>query len=132
MCQLLIVIGLPGSGKSTYCSYFRDRLVIDDFLNSMFNGDLIKYLKEGKKIIINDPRLCIKKIFIRTMAQLERLLDRKDICLLLMLVGLDQCILNIMRRQEKGDTRNVEKNLEYMNTEYDLNNYKGYSRRFVI
>jgi hypothetical protein len=132
MCQLLIVIGLPGSGKSTYCSYFKDRLIIDDFLNTMFNGDLIKYLKEGKKIIINDPRLCIKKTFLRTMTQLERLLDRKDICLFLMLVGIDQCRLNIMRRHEDGDIRNVEKNLEYMYTQYDLNNYNGYSKRFVI
>jgi predicted kinase len=61
--MLIMIVGLPCAGKTTYIQKFTDFLVYDDFITS-YNGDVILKLKEGNpNIIVADPRLCNIKTF---------------------------------------------------------------------
>lgn len=60
----VIIIGLPGSGKSTLMKqYASTHILYDDFLNTIYDYRMINALKNGKLVCISDPRLCNPKIF---------------------------------------------------------------------
>lgn len=106
--QIMIIIGLPGSGKSTFSIKQRelygknievtiytdtlDRLYCIDFLKSITNTD-------KKLLIIDDPRLCDKNAFIRLMNHFEKYVSQKNISVILFENNVNQCKINIENRE---------------------------------
>jgi hypothetical protein len=54
--NLVLVSGLPGSGKTTFAKKQADYVLIDDPREKPI-------LEEGKKYIITDPNFCKRKVF---------------------------------------------------------------------
>jgi len=124
--KLIIIIGLPGSGKTTY---YEEKLkaleyeFFDDFISSIVNGQMIKKIENGKtNVCITDPRLCNYETFKRVMKLIEVHINKTDIQLILFENDKDKCLLNASKRANK----NVNKTIEFNSKIYDLNNYNGY------
>lgn len=62
--KIFIVLGLPGSGKSTYLKKFNDCYIMDDILSDWLNQFKIRdNINSSKNIVVADPRLCSMKTF---------------------------------------------------------------------
>ena len=119
---MLIIIGLAGSGKTTY---FQENLsnkyeLFDDFISNFFNGEIIEKINE--EICLIDPRLCDFEIFKNIMTEIEKYIDRSKIKLILFENNPERCLVNSRMRQKK----NVEKMIEIYSKKYDLDNYRDY------
>jgi cytidylate kinase len=119
---MLIIIGLAGSGKTTY---FQQNLsnkyeLFDDFVSNFFDGEIIEKINE--EICLIDPRLCNFELFKEIMMEIEKYIDRSKIKLLLFENNPDGCLVNSRMRQKK----NVEKMIEIYSKKYDLDNYRDY------
>jgi hypothetical protein len=119
---MLIIIGLAGSGKTTY---FQQNLsnkyeLFDDFVSNFFDGEIIEKINE--EICLIDPRLCNFELFKEIMMEIEKYIDRSKIKLLLFENNPDGCLVNSRMRQKK----NVEKMIEIYSKNYDLDNYRDY------
>jgi predicted kinase len=119
---MLIIIGLAGSGKTTY---FQQNLsnkyeLFDDFVSNFFDGEVIEKINE--EICLIDPRLCNFELFKEIMMEIEKYIDRSKIKLLLFENNPEGCLANSRMRQKK----NVEKMIEIYSKKYDLDNYRDY------
>ena len=119
---MLIIIGLAGSGKTTY---FQQNLsnkyeLFDDFVSNFFDGEIIEKIND--EICLIDPRLCNFELFKEIMMEIEKYIDRSKIKLLLFENNPDGCLVNSRMRQKK----NVEKMIEIYSKKYDLDNYRDY------
>jgi GTPase SAR1 family protein len=125
--QIIIVIGLPGSGKSSFCRKFSNDgyLIFDDFISKFFDGSLIETIASGSNVCINDPRLCFFHIFSKYISILEQIVPKNNI--LLYLFGNDpiQCFANLTKR---NDLRKISFNtlLNY-SQHYDILNYNKWN-----
>jgi len=113
---IIIVIGLPGSGKTTYVNsiYNKNDEYTDDFISNVFKGVLINRIKEMNKnddIYINDPRLCNKSIFDRYIKIIEE--EKHKIKLILF-------------------KNNRNKSSKFLSNVYDINNYICLGYEFEI
>src|SRR5205085_12093856 len=97
--QVLIIIGLPGCGKTTYSQHLNDYIIFDDFINKFYDGFAIKAIQLGKSICLIDPRLCINNIFCKYIREIEKYIERENIKLVLFENNPDQCLRNIKSRK---------------------------------
>lgn len=116
--QLVIVIGLPGSGKTTYCKKFKEYLLFDDFVTNIFNYKAICELKAGEKVCLNDPRLCYYDIFEMYITKFEKCIAKENIQLIIYENNPEQCITNIKIR---GD--DMWKTVNQYSEKYSITNY---------
>ncbi len=124
--KLIIIIGLPASGKTTYYNNnLKDNFKFyDDFISNIFDGNLINDLRKKKDdICITDPRLCNYQTFIRIMKLINEIIDKKDIQLILFENDKNKCLINAMKREK----RNVNKSIEFNSLLYNLENYFDYN-----
>ncbi len=124
---MLIIIGLAGSGKTTY---FNKNLsntyeLYDDFISNFFNGEIIEKINE--EICLIDPRLCDFELFKKIMIEIEKYIDKSQIKLILFENNPEKCLINAQKRKGK----NVAKMIEIYSKKYDLNNYKEYNHEII-
>lgn len=145
--KIIIIIGLPGSGKTFLSkiiekrftsveehekrnmsleeridteSIYRERNVsrYDDFLFEYWNGELITDIKNNKKVVINDPRLCYFKTFKRYIMEFEKYINRNNILLILFKNKPEVCFYNVDKQ------KNITKKYMYqISSEYDIEKY---------
>ena len=125
---MIIIIGLPGSGKSHLIKTFQMKYY-DDFISNFFNGELINDLNDNIDICITDPRLCNKEIFIRYMNIIEEVIDKSQISLILYKNDKERCLNNIKNRNIKK----VEQTIERLSNIYNPNDeiYMKYKNEII-
>ena len=75
-----LVVGLPYSGKSTYCqNNYPEDDIYDDFLFCYCKRDFLINIGLGKHIIINDPRLCKDENLYIIIKFLKQILRKEQI-----------------------------------------------------
>jgi len=124
--KLLILIGLSGSGKTTYYNEYLSGQYkfYDDFISNIIDGKLINDLKKKEEdICIADPRLCNYQTFMRVMTIINEFVDRKDIQLILFENDKNKCLINAAKR----GNRNVNKSIEFNSMIYNFENYIDYT-----
>ena len=120
--DLLIIIGLPGSGKSRLAKNFeKDFLIFDDFIGTYQIDYLVNMLLNGNKICITDPRLCLPDIFDRYVNKFLQYIKKSRIYLILYKNDPEQCIKNI--KLNKFKKTGIRKTIIQYSEYYDLNNY---------
>lgn len=119
-----LVVGLPGSGKSTMFKNLTDRVVHDDFLDDFYNGRVISAIKRGQRVCLMDPRLCFKKVWDRIIRQIPT----DSVFIFLFENDPAKCIQNIKIRNRPMDT---EQQLLLFSQHYNLDNYQRYQHRVL-
>lgn len=127
MAELIVIIGLCGSGKSSLCYKYNTHVIFDDFITHFYNGKLIDTIKEGNKVCIADPRLCIYKTFTRYIKQIE--LYTTNIELILFENNPTQCLINIGNRND--GRKGIENTIMKYSELYNLANYWDYKHKII-
>lgn len=123
--QLIVVIGLPGSGKSEYSKQYTNRLVFDDFITHFYNGQVVTALLRNKQICINDPRLCNYETFKNIIEKIPY----TSIKLILFENNPNQCIKNCELKSIKY--KGVLESINILSSVYNLNNYTDYDHQVL-
>ena len=118
--QVIIVIGLPGSGKTTLSKLWDDYTIFDDCISTFYNGKALSAIKSGSKVCLIDPRLCNYVLFEKYMQEIERYVDRKEIILVLFSNDPVNCLNNVKNSNKRG----LEATIDNYTKIYNLNNYK--------
>ncbi|AVG46690.1 hypothetical protein [Acanthamoeba polyphaga mimivirus] len=143
--QLIIVIGLPGSGKTSWCKNQEECIIFDDFISTFYDGKLISALVDNKKVCINDPRMCIFDIFIRYIKTIEKYIDRNNIYLVLFENNPKQCIINADNRidnkynvmntcnseQKILEKKHLKFNIVEYSKKYSIKNYLKWNHTII-
>lgn len=64
--KIIVVIGLPGSGKSFYCKELNldfHGVIVDDNLVDSNKDIIINLIKDGRDFIYTDAMLCVPTVF---------------------------------------------------------------------
>lgn len=129
--QLIIIIGLPGSGKTTLSNKMTDHIIFDDFITHFYNGNLIKELQTNKKLCINDPRLCHFDIFNKYITIINKYIDKSNILLLLFQNDITNCINNLKKTYDGKLLDSKITSLNNYSKLYDPNNYSQWIHQFL-
>lgn len=120
--KVIIIIGLPGSGKSTFALNMTSHIIFDDFITTYYNGKVSHALSSDDKICLIDPRLCIPSIWTRYITKIEKYVDRSNIHLILFENNMEACLNNIKKRNDR--IYNMENTIKEYHKCYDIDNYK--------
>lgn len=128
MQRITIIIGLPGSGKTTYIENnpdFKDTFICDDyhksgaeqiskeFIGSVYYQDLISALCDGKDVVLSDIAYCKQDRLDETVSALSSELQTLEIEAKIGYVYFENnpqaCKKNVMSRN-----RRVQRELDYI------------------
>ncbi len=127
--KVILIIGLPGSGKTTYAKSLTNYLICDDFITHAYNGKWLRSIKDDNQVCLIDPRLCSYSIFDRYMKKILTVVDREDIKLIIFDKSIEECYSNVVNR---NDGRKITKEyLIQLNIKYNLNNYREWQSRII-
>lgn len=127
MEQVIIIVGLPASGKTIYSTNnYTNYKLYDDFVTHFFNGKLLNDIKNNINVCINDPRLCQIDVFDKIINKILRLTD--SIKLILYKNNPIRCCLNSKLRDNKTkDNENMENYINWLSDQYNIKKYMMYS-----
>lgn len=125
MSQVIIIIGLPGSGK-TYMSqmYASEYLIFDDYISDEYNGRVQFAIRSGYKVCLNDPRLCIPDTFDIHINKILKYLDISQLHLIIFENNPEQCLINVTLRNDKR--RGIEQSIINYSKLYNIKHYDAY------
>jgi hypothetical protein len=120
--KLVIVIGLPGSGKTNYIdSAPKSALKFDDIIGTFCTGELMSGLGSGLDCYISDSRMCNYMVFKDLMSKtgfkgvLKLVLFNNDV---------KSCIDNVRRKHSKNTSKKIVEEIIAFSHIYFLDNYK--------
>jgi predicted kinase len=137
--KILIIIGLPGSGKTNLVNNITnnitdnitdnitnnitDYIIFDDFISLFYTGEIIKSIKSGKNICLIDPRLCMYEIFKKYIEIIQKY--DTDIFLILFENNPSQCLKNVNKRCDSK--KDIDRTIIKYSQCYLLDNYNNYN-----
>jgi uridine kinase len=132
LINLTFIIGLPCSGKTTFLKGIKEScLKIDDPID--FKTDvkdkIIKYISKSnlfsckKDIYISDCNLCNDDILIKAITRIEDINMNFNFKYIYFENNVDKCLINLKKRKEKGDNREVENYIKQLSKIYTPVNY---------
>lgn len=130
--KLIILIGLPGAGKTSYAKEkYSDCILFDDFIADFCNNKLVNSLNKTK-VCITDPRLCIMSVFLQYMDIFMNYISKDDILLVLFEKDIELSKTNVERREGLcSKTNRVINSINYISGKYELDNYNDYNHIVV-
>ena len=99
--QIIVVVGLPGSGKSQYIhSYKRDAYILDEcMVDIMWLSRVADAIQHSRLVIVSDSRFCMPSIFKRIYAKLLSMVMNSDQIRIVYFSNTpDQCASNVLIR----------------------------------
>lgn len=125
--MLVIIIGLPASGKTTYYeNHYKSKnfKIHDDFISSFYDGFLIEDLSNGLDVCITEPRLCNYERFVKFMEIFKKVINKKEITVIIFKNDKNNCLINSKKRNEKAKTTKiVEGTIEFYSNSYDTDKF---------
>jgi GTPase SAR1 family protein len=119
--MIIIIIGLPCSGKTTFLKTLKSYEVYDDFISTIYDGELLSAVEyRSRKICIADPRLCNFETFER---YIRTFTSYHNVLLLLFENNPVKCINNL---ETRTSARNVTSEINYFSSIYNIYKYKRY------
>lgn len=112
--MLIVIVGLPGSGKTCLAKSMTDTIVYDDFLFDNYKGNVLRDLRDGKRVCATDPRLCVASVFDRCMKQWQKV--TRNIEVTVYKNDPVQCLHNAPHRHV---------DITKLSKVYDTNHYNG-------
>jgi len=128
--NLIIIIGLPASGKTTY---YESNLsnngfkLYDDFISSFYDSDLIDDLKAKKKVCLIDPRLCDFNLFEKIIHGLK---DYIDVSKMILILFRNDKQKSIRYSRYRGD-KEVSGTINKYSAIYQPANYINYPHKII-
>lgn len=119
--QILIVVGLPGSGKTTFCGELKDYIILDDFIGRCHVETMINKNKSSN-ICFSDPRLCSIKTFLSYYKKILNCVSDDDINIILYENNPSDCGNNI-KNDESDVKKGRLKTMEIYSNIYNLDLY---------
>ena len=121
--KLVVVIGLPGCGKSTFLQNYDSRYrKHDDFIGTFYDNRMMHDL-HSHRIIISDPRLCDWNIFIKYWSLLKSLIQNLPVHWVI----FDNNLPNVLRLVANTERDNTQEIINYA-AKYDPHNYHQWKR----
>lgn len=117
--RIIVIIGLPGSGKSNLMKFFSERKIYDDFIFYNYATKFKLSLKTDK-VCLSDPRLCNIRIF----NKFKKLFPEEETLFIFFENDLGNCSNNIIERNKMDDKKiiTIDELLKF-NKMYNLDNY---------
>jgi hypothetical protein len=127
--SLIIIIGLPACGKTTYYKEILDNSYkfYDDFITDIYDGNLLKDIKNNIKLCISDPRLCNYNTFQQIMKEIEKYITKDKIKLILFPNDKLSSLFNVNKR----DKKNVNNMINIYSSLYNIENYLHYNHKLI-
>lgn len=136
--KIILIIGLPASGKTTFSKDLTDYIIFDDFIRSFYNGKVIEEIIKKNKVCLIDPRLCMFNVFTNIINDICKY--EKDIGLILFENNLEKSLNNSKKRRLndlKLSLNNIKDNeamiicIKKYSKIYSLDNYVGYPQIII-
>ena len=129
--SVVIIIGLPASGKSTYVkNNFINYNIYDDFIPKFNNGNILQDIKNKKNICLTDPRLCNIETFKKYIGSIEEYVDKSNILLILFENNKNKCLENL--KKYRTETYNkYESTVNFYSKIYNIDNYCDYQYKLL-
>jgi len=116
--KIIIIIGLPCSGKTYLSNTFDDYLILDDYYCNYYTMHLKNFILNNPKIIINDPRLCYKNVFEDFINEVKKYVVDKEIFVILFENNVNQCLINENKRM--SNKKNIIQEIKNFSLSYDI------------
>lgn len=141
--SLIIVVGLPASGKTTYCqelSLRHNTVFYDDCLDYLYTDmSIIDNLENGSLVILTDPRFCCVETlnnvikYLRNSCIVFTIIAKRNPCIAIKLILFtndpEACIHNSRSRDDKLGMINT---IRRLSLSYNLDNYSEYNEIEII
>src|SRR3989338_9244471 len=111
--SLTLIIGLPGSGKTTLGRSLPG-IYFDDFIQTMYDGRLYEAILNGHDVVASDPRLCNFRTFKKVVSHFTK------VKLILFKNNTHRCYTNCLIR---GNMPQIKHDIDFWSDLYEIDNY---------